>query len=75
MKKKTKDSSRYDLEYPSCISPSTRLWVSQEGDLLRHDGKVYRIEQIVRPKIRGAKPILVLLQSEVQHDESWKIPF
>ena len=54
------EKEKYSLHYPSQLPAAKRLWVLQEGDLLTREGKTYRVLQVVRPKIVGGKPKLVL---------------
>jgi hypothetical protein len=64
--KRTKELTAYDHQYPSVLSWSKRLWVLQTGDLLSRAGVVYRVSQVIRSQIPGAKPRIVL----VKHAES-----
>jgi hypothetical protein len=69
MPNKATDKNRYCLEYPSYLQSHTRQWVTSEGDLLRRNGTVYKVVQIVRPVIKGVKPRLVLEPLDFNEDE------
>jgi hypothetical protein len=71
---KKQDSHRYNLEYPSHLRPRTRLWITQEGDLMFRNGKTYRVKQIVRPLIKGSKPQIVLEQVSISLEDNSTLP-
>ena len=68
--KRTKELTAYTYQYPSVLSWCKRLWVLQTGDLLTRSGVVYRVSQVIRSQIPGAKPRIVL----VEHAESLPQP-
>jgi len=53
---------KYSLEYPSSLKMSKRIWTIQEGDILRKEGKEYKVVQVVRPKIVGGRPKIVIIE-------------
>lgn len=54
------DKNNYQLQYPADLDAHKQLWVTDKDDLFICDQTVYKVLQIVRPKIAGIKPQLVL---------------
>jgi hypothetical protein len=75
MSNKEQDRKLYNLEYPSHLKANTRLWITQEGDLMVKNGKAYKVCQVVRPLIKGSKPQIVLEEIEPGKHHGWTIPF
>ena len=66
--KRTKEALAYRCQYPSVLPWSKRLWVLQPNDVLERDGIRYRVSQVIRPQIPGAKPRIVLVRDEALRD-------
>jgi hypothetical protein len=58
--KKRKEKAAYQAVYPSYLSWSRRVWVVQEGDLFLDEDTVYKVTQVIRSHIPGAKPRIVM---------------
>lgn len=54
------NKNRYNLQYPTQLTAIKRLWVTDKDDLFTLNGESYKVLQIVRPRIAGIKPQLVL---------------
>lgn len=55
--------SLYSKKYPTHLSSSRLLWIVNDGDTLNYNGKLYTVCQVLRPKIKGATPNIVIEES------------
>jgi hypothetical protein len=74
MPKRKKDREKYTLTYPSYITEAKRMWVTEVGDIFVKNGQLYKVIQVLRPRIRGAKPQIVFKPiDEVSLEEEKKV--
>jgi hypothetical protein len=56
------DKSKYNLVYPSYITPDKQIWIIEKEDRLKSSEGLFEVVQVIKPQISGVKPKLVIKQ-------------